>query len=480
MKMHICHYKVGLLFFLTALPLNTYGGLFDNVDLGKVGKVFENEVNKILRGGEEQDARDSSKDGQSEEVINEDTQTMPSNPTKSGAASQRPSGINQQPVVVPESGITGQGDVPYLSQNVLWLLEVKYNHEVLNDEAKMDRIAGALYGNEWRKISRNKFELKRKNQEFKDKIIKTAKLTPNVYKLNKGWELPEYDFKNNGFWIGTFPGAINNVVIDKAPERTMFLPVSEANAEKLKYNQTGMNKRALIYLEVVAEITGIAARDITIPRPYISDYLLANLLSVKVYSNSKSANATQRGWGPINGIETELTGFLYEYSSSEFNDNENYVKLVSIEQQKAAPKPDAAAVFSQLPEEIQSRILSEGETAYTECSSGTRNNAYYDCDCVKLKVIENRTLKGPEPNPYSIQKDSHNSCIDFKSIAKYQKNKCKGSSIVDPRRYDYDQFCNCYGNTIASKAEERPHMISTLDAEGLLKRETVKECRASS
>jgi len=475
--MHIRHYKLGVLFFVAVLPLNIYGGLFDNIDFGKVGKVFENEVNKMLRGDDEQETQDGSNHGQTEEVKKENAQTKPNNSTKSGTTSQRPTGISGQTAVIPETGISGQGGVPYLSQNALWLLEVKYNNEVLEDEAKMSTISGALYGSEWNKISRNKFELKRRKQEFKDKIAQAAKQAPSMYKLNKGWELPEYDFKNSGFWIGTFPGAINNVVIDKAPERTMFLPVSETKAEKLKYNR---NKRAVIYLEVVVEITGMADRNITTPRPYISDYLLANLLSVKVYSNSKSVNATQRGWGPINGIEAELTGFLYEYSSSEFNDNENYVKLVSIERQKTAPKPDAAAVFSQLPEEIQSRILSEGETAYTECSSGTRNNAYYDCDCVKLKVIENRTLKGPEPNPYSIQKESHNSCIDFKSIAKYQKNRCKGSSIVDPRRYDYDQFCNCYGNTIASKAEERPHMISTLDAEGLLKRETVKECRSSS
>ena len=145
-----------------------------------------------------------------------------------------------------------------------------------------------------------------------------------------------------------------------------------------------------------------------------------------------------------------------------------------VERKKLASEAaEGAAIFPQLPEEIQNRIMDESNLAHRKCSGGG-SQWYYDCNCVKQEFINIRAGKGPEASFTTINRQALNLCFSPESIATYYYESCV-TRHLSTKMKDRETYCKCFGQTMSDKFMERPALTSNYLA--MLMEETRQECK---
>ncbi len=139
------------------------------------------------------------------------------------------------------------------------------------------------------------------------------------------------------------------------------------------------------------------------------------------------------------------------------------------------PTPDGAAVFKQLPIEIQGKIIAEVNEYSRTC--GTDLLPYfYDCECAREEYISRRTLAGPDASGPSIYREAKNSCVNSKAIAEHEETKCLQQYKMQLK--DYESYCKCFSETYARKFVAFPRL--SFETMGMFHKDSFNECNYRS
>ncbi|MDY0029311.1 MAG: hypothetical protein RBR86_05135 [Pseudobdellovibrionaceae bacterium] len=104
--------------------------------------------------------------------------------------------------------------------------------------------------------------------------------------------------------------------------------------------------------------------------------------------------------------------------------------------------------FSELPDPTPEQI-DEALTMSLNCKKSPDVYTFYDCDCVGMKFLEQRQLKGDAPPQTLLLIEAQKYCPNSAGVAGTSQAQCEGWA-KNARPYDYEPFCECYANEFAN------------------------------
>jgi len=104
--------------------------------------------------------------------------------------------------------------------------------------------------------------------------------------------------------------------------------------------------------------------------------------------------------------------------------------------------------FSELPDPTPEQI-DEALTVTLNCKKNVDTNTFYDCDCLGMKFLEQRQLKGDNVAQTLLQIEAQKYCPNSAGVAGTSQAQCEGWA-KSARPYDYAPFCECYANEFAN------------------------------
>lgn len=118
--------------------------------------------------------------------------------------------------------------------------------------------------------------------------------------------------------------------------------------------------------------------------------------------------------------------------------------------------PTTNPIFLALPPEMQEEILDEAIGFQVECNRKRTYATFHDCECLSLRYLEERLLRGPEASADSIEYHIAHECTNPASIAGFAYGRCFRLYQTTTRPDDLERTCECYANEFAQRYANRP------------------------
>lgn len=113
----------------------------------------------------------------------------------------------------------------------------------------------------------------------------------------------------------------------------------------------------------------------------------------------------------------------------------------------------AAEIFEQLPPEIQEELKAEADTVFRQCEQRTYYARLHDCGCIAISFLDQRILQGPNATNFNLWQEIGPECINVAGMAGDSYESCTKRFFNQEK---YNEFCECYANTMADKYKKSP------------------------
>lgn len=124
------------------------------------------------------------------------------------------------------------------------------------------------------------------------------------------------------------------------------------------------------------------------------------------------------------------------------------------------PTPNLGYVFEQLPRDMQDELLAEMDQIHGICAANKSYSAYYDCDCIGVKFLDRRLMRGPQIGSTNLMFDVSKECVNSTSIAGHEFQRClqRMHYLGDKMKERIYEMCECASNKYALAYAETPAM----------------------
>lgn len=115
------------------------------------------------------------------------------------------------------------------------------------------------------------------------------------------------------------------------------------------------------------------------------------------------------------------------------------------------PTPDLTHVFASLPPDMQEELLAEMDNAHRICAGSVSYRIYHDCDCIAVKFLDRRLMKGPEFGFSNLMYEVSRECVNEVEIAGNEFQRClmRMQQYGDKYKEKSLAMCECVGNEYA-------------------------------
>lgn len=109
---------------------------------------------------------------------------------------------------------------------------------------------------------------------------------------------------------------------------------------------------------------------------------------------------------------------------------------------------------------VPTRYIDEALLFRSRCEADPDKILYYNCECLSVKYLDQRILRGDDYDGVNIEADIQAECKDGTRLADTMYNACFAQRVMPAPGQDYEKFCACFGNEYAKSYESVQGVVS--------------------